>query len=587
MSTGKQAMHGDQEKGRGDFVGMEVPLVTKKLSDADKEIVRIVGQGLQEMGLPLASKALMEESGCKLEHSTTIELRRYIFEGNWDLAVKTLNKMKDLMKDKTNLQKMLFMVYQQKYLELIESNDYLKALNCLRDELSELNIYKNRVNELPTFLMIKNKDELRKAANWEGTGENSRRKLLTKIQNYLPMSVMMPPSRLKALFEQALCYQKSKCLFHNTPDAPKLGSCSLLLDQSDFNYRKSFPTRTTQILSKDTYDSSKENIDTEIWVCQFSHNGTTLATGSREGNVKLWSINQDTHEVSHKCTISSHNQGIGYLSWSPDNKWLLVCGGEDSSEIHLVNPQQGTLEKQIQCSGNDDSLTCCCWSSTKCPQSNDYRFVTGGLKGHFYECNLDGVVLGNWEGVRVQALAPYHTDDGSFKYLAADSQYRVRWYDFDNENNDDVLKEDHPILTMCTSQDGKYLLVNLVDQGINLWDLKDRVKTKKFQGNKQGGTYHIYSCFGGINHAYVASGSEDGQLYIWNRNKEKCIEELHGHNKVVNCVAWNPKINSMIASASDDGTIRIWGCPSESEPDSGEDGFGFKVNIEETSEESK
>lgn len=50
----------------------------------------------------------MEESGCKLEHSTTIELRRYIFEGNWDLAVKTLNKMKDLMKDKTNLQVSFF-----------------------------------------------------------------------------------------------------------------------------------------------------------------------------------------------------------------------------------------------------------------------------------------------------------------------------------------------------------------------------------------------------------------------------------------------------------------------------------------------
>ena len=33
--------------------------------------------------------------------------------------------------------------------------------------------------------MIKNKDELRKAANWEGTGENSRRKLLTKIQSWL------------------------------------------------------------------------------------------------------------------------------------------------------------------------------------------------------------------------------------------------------------------------------------------------------------------------------------------------------------------------------------------------------------------
>ena len=38
---------------------------------------------------------------------------------------------------------------------------------------------------------------------------------------------------------------------------------------------------------------------------------------------------------------------------------------------------------------------------------------------------------------------------------------------------------------------------------------------------------------------------------------------LKGHSRSVNCVDWNSVHHSMLASASDDGTVRIWGTESE------------------------
>lgn len=48
------------------------------------------------------------------------------------------------------------------------------------------------------------------------------------------------------------------------------------------------------------------------------------------------------------------------------------------------------------------------------------------------------------------------------------------------------------------------------------------------------------------------------QVYIWNRQSTRLIEVFPGHKMTVNCVSWNPTRHKMLASASDDHTIRIW-----------------------------
>lgn len=54
----------------------------------------------------------------------------------------------------------------------------------------------------------------------------------------------------------------------------------------------------------------------------------------------------------------------------------------------------------------------------------------------------------------------------------------------------------------------------------------------------------------------------DHKVYLWHLRKEEPIVVLEGHARTVNCVHWNPKLPGMLASASDDGTVRIWG-PAE------------------------
>lgn len=63
----------------------------------------------------------------------------------------------------------------------------------------------------------------------------------------------------------------------------------------------------------------------------------------------------------------------------------------------------------------------------------------------------------------------------------------------------------------------------------------------------------------------------DNKVYVWHIKREQPIATLIGHSRTVNCVSWNPVYHQMMASVSDDCSVRIWGprsaCPDGSEFD--------------------
>ncbi|XP_055782362.1 WD repeat-containing protein 26-like isoform X1 [Salvelinus fontinalis] len=509
----------------------------KCLSQSEEDVIRLIGQHLHDLGLNQTVDLLMQESGCRLEHPSATKFRNHVVEGEWDKAESDLNELKALMHSPSAIVRMKFLLLQQKYLEYLEDAKVLEALQVLRAELTPLKYNTERIHILSGYLMCSHAEDLRAKAEWEGKGTASRTKLLDKLQTYLPPSVMLPPRRLQTLLRQAVELQRERCLYHNTKLDSGLDSVSLLLDHACS--RKQFPCYTQQILTEHC---------NEVWFCKFSNDGTKLATGSKDTTVIVWHVNTESHQLKLMKTLEGHAYGVSYLAWSPDDTYLIACGPDDCSELWLWNVQTGELRTKMSQS-HEDSLTSVAWNP------DGKRFVTGGQRGQFYQCDLDGNLLDSWEGVRVQCL--WCLGDAR-TVLASDTHQRIRGYNFEDLTDRNIVQEDHPIMSFTVSKNGRLALLNVATQGVHLWDLHDRVLVRKYQGVTQG-FYTIHSCFGGHNEDFIASGSEDHKVYIWHRRSELPIAELTGHSRTVNCVSWNPVVPGLLASASDDGTVRIWG----------------------------
>ncbi|UYV63222.1 WDR26 [Cordylochernes scorpioides] len=80
---------------------------------------------------------------------------------------------------------MKFLLLQEKYLESLDEGHLMNALNCLRHEITPLQFWTSRVHELSSYMMCSNSEELRATSKWAGKSQDSREKLMEKLQGPL------------------------------------------------------------------------------------------------------------------------------------------------------------------------------------------------------------------------------------------------------------------------------------------------------------------------------------------------------------------------------------------------------------------
>eukprot|EP00002_Diphylleia_rotans_P020376 TRINITY_DN3958_c0_g1_i4.p1 TRINITY_DN3958_c0_g1~~TRINITY_DN3958_c0_g1_i4.p1 ORF type:complete len:524 (+),score=94.61 TRINITY_DN3958_c0_g1_i4:295-1866(+) len=490
------------------------------------EIVRLMLQELGNLGFEDTVKELEKESGLTVHSETILKFRDHILTGHWEEAIESLPEL--LQDPDLSLNKAKLLIYQQQFLELLEAKETLLAINCLRSQIASATSDQNLIQKLTRYIMCQ--DDLYARTKWDGSEGTSRQQLLHELNAFFKQATMVPESRLLILLNQARMMQLRNCLHHTT------SKYRYTLLEDHICSRQSIPTQTLYIL-KDHKD--------EVWNLAFSNNGRYLASGSKDCSVIIWDAHRD-YAIVH--VLAQHDKPISSISWSPDDA-LLVTTSEDRL-VRLWNPQSGELIKILQKHTGD--ITACVW------HPDGKRFYTGGMDQKIYEWDVASKTPQLFGTQRAYCMAM--SADGSY-IVAVDGNKQITSISTSDRSILWTLGEVGGLTSLALSQDGRYLLASVKNAEIHLWDIEQRIIVRKYIGHKHG-QWMLRSMFMGEGDVFIASGSEDAKVVIWNRKAGDIVQELLGHTASVNYVASNLHHPNILASASDDHTICIWG-PSQ------------------------
>lgn len=110
---------------------------------------------------------------------------------------------------------------------------------------------------------------------------------------------------------------------------------------------------------------------------------------------------------------------------------------------------------------------------------------------------------------------------------------------------------------VCFSPNGRYILAWTLDSCIRLWDYVLGTCLRTYQGHENkkyslGGTFGVSG-----KESFIVSGSEDGNIVLWDVKTKAVVQRLLAHDDVVCWVDTFPETN-MIASGGMDRNIHIW-----------------------------
>ncbi|KAF9059529.1 WD40 repeat-like protein [Rhodocollybia butyracea] len=541
-------------------------------SNVDREeFVRLLLQSLRDVGYIESAATLEAESGYSMEEPEVKRFKEYVMSGMWTNAQDALLRLGIV--DEDHLWDAKFLINKQKYLELLEAQQTTDALHVLRTELASSSPDPTQLHTLSSLIMCTEPEDIRQRAGWDGASGQSRKQLLLDLHRFIPASVMIPQRRFLTLLQQAHEDQLRRCIYHNTP----LESTPFSLFSDHECNKDGFPGVTTTVLLGHA---------DEVWNVEWSHDGSYLASGSKDKSAIIWYMGSDSKWEAH-LILKDHQFPVHSLAWSLDDSKLLT-GAEH--HIKLWNTKTGSCLRTME--DHTETVTALSWL----PDGSG--FISGALDRRIIQWDIEGRKTLAWDAtdIRVTDLAvtpdltrvvtvgmhaPTSTDsssrasrgtpgdtanaNGSSASINAPlaPENRCIIYHLSTRQVESSIKLDGELTSVKISQDSRYALINHSPDEIQLWDLRLGRLARKFTGQRQG-RHIIRSCFGGIDGSFVVSGSEDGNVYVWHRETGSLLEILSGHGEgSVNSVAWNPRNEQMFASCSDDHSIRIWEAPTQ------------------------